>query len=102
MPITVTYKKGKYATFYAIITKFFIKKMSLSDERQKRLLNGYGEVQDIEYLDEHLANEVVPDLEFFLSQSVNDSKIRNLMKSLKCIKIKHGTFMECLYYVKKS
>ena len=81
MPITVTYKKGKYATCYAIITKFFIKKMSLSDERQKRLLNGYGEVKDIEYLDEHLADEVVPDLEFFSSQSVNDSKIKNLMKS---------------------
>ena len=76
--------------------------MSLSDERQKRLLNGYGEVQEIEYLDENVADEVVSDLEYFSSQSINDSKIKNLMKSLKCIKLKHNTFMECLYYVKKS
>ena len=40
--------------------------MSFSDERQKRLLEGYGEPQEIEYLDEHLNDEVVPDLEFFL------------------------------------
>ena len=76
--------------------------MSLSHERQKRLLNGYGEVQDIEYLDENVADEVVSDLEYFSSQSNNDNKIKKLMKSLKCIKVKHNTFMECLYYIKKS
>ena len=76
--------------------------MSLSDERQKRLLNGYGEVQDIEYLDENVADEVVSDLEYFSSQSNNDNIIKKLMKSLKCIKVKHNTFMECLYYIKKS
>ena len=76
--------------------------MSFSDEWQKRLLEGYGEPQEIEYLDEHLNDEVVPDLEFFSSQSVNDNKIKDLMKSLKCITVKHSTCIECIYYVKKS
>ena len=76
--------------------------MSFLDERQKRLLEGYGEPQEIEYLDEHLNDEVVPDLEFFSSQSVNDKKIKDLMKSLKCITVKHSTCIECIYYVKKS
>ena len=40
--------------------------MSFSDDRQTRILEGYGEPQEIEYLDEHLNDEVVPDLEFFL------------------------------------
>ena len=39
--------------------------MSFSDKKQKILLEGYGETEDIEYLDEHLDDEVVPDLEFF-------------------------------------
>ena len=76
--------------------------MSFSEERQKRLLNVYGEVQDIEYLDENVADEVVSDLEYFSSQSNNDNKIKKLMKRLKCIKVRHNTFMECLYYIQKS
>ena len=39
--------------------------MSFSKERQKRLEYGYGEVPDIEYLDENVADEVVSDLEYF-------------------------------------
>ena len=76
--------------------------MSFSDEWQKRLLEGYGEPQEIEYLDEHLDDEVVPDLEFFSSESVNDKKIKDLMESLKCISVKHSTCIECIYYVKNS
>ena len=76
--------------------------MSFSDEKQKRLLEGYGEHQEIEYLDEHLDDEVVPDLEFFSSESVNDKKIKDLMESLKCISVKHSTCIECIYYVKDS
>ena len=76
--------------------------MSFSEEREKRLEYGYGEVSDIEDLDENMKDEVVSDLECFSNQSNNDNKIKKLMKSLKCIKVKHNTFMECLYYVKKS
>ena len=35
--------------------------MSFSEERQKRLEYGYGEVPDIEYLDENVADKVVSD-----------------------------------------
>ena len=45
--------------------------MSFSDEKQKRLLEGYGETQEIEYLDEHLDDEVVPDLEFFFQVNLS-------------------------------
>ena len=76
--------------------------MSFSEERQKRLECGYGEVPVIEYLDENVADEVVSDLEYFSNQSNNDNKIKKLMKRLKCIKVRHNTFMECLYYVQKS
>ena len=76
--------------------------MSFSDNKQKILLEGYGETEDIEYLDEHLNDEVVPDLEFFSSESVNDKKIKDLMESLKCISVKHSTCIECIYYVKNS
>ena len=84
--------------------------MSFSEERQKRLECGYEEVPVIEYihyihtstLDENVADEVVSDLEYFSSQSNNDNKIKKLMKRLKCIKVRHNTFMECLYYVYKS
>ena len=58
---------------------------------------GYGEVPDIKYLDENVADEVVSDLEYFSNQSNNDNKIKKLMKRLKCIKVRHNTFMECLY-----
>ena len=74
--------------------------MSFLDEKQKRLLESYGETQDIEYLDEHLDDEVVPDLEFFSSESVNDKKIKDLMEILKCISVKHSTCIECIYYIK--
>ena len=76
--------------------------MSFSEERQKRLDRGYGEVPYIEYLDENVADEVVSDLEYFSNQSNNNNKIKNLMKRLKCIKVRHYTFIECLYYVQKS
>ena len=76
--------------------------MSYSEERQKRLEYGYGEVPDIEYLDENVADEVVSDLEYFSNQSNNDNKIKKLMKRLKCIKVRHNTIIECLYYVQKS
>ena len=39
--------------------------MSSPDNRQARLLEYYEEPQEIEYLDEHLNDEVVPDMEFF-------------------------------------
>ena len=76
--------------------------MSFPEERQKRLECGYGEVPVIEYLDENVADEVVSDLEYFSNQSNNDNKIKKLMKRLKCIKVGHSTFMECLYYIQKS
>ena len=76
--------------------------MSFPEERQKRLGCGYGEVPVIEYLDENVADEVVSDLEYFSNQSNTDNKIKKLMKRLKCIKVRHNTFMECLYYVQKS
>ena len=76
--------------------------MSFSEERQKRLEYGYGEVPDIKYLDENVADEVVSDLEYFSNQSNNDNKIKKLMKRLKYIKVRHSRFMECLYYVQKS
>ena len=84
--------------------------MSFSKERQKRLECGYDEVPVIDYihyihtstLDENVADEVVSDLEYFSNQSNNDNKIKKFMKRLKCIKVRHNTFMECLYYVKKS
>ena len=84
--------------------------MSFSEERQKRLECGYDEVPVIEYihyihtstLDENVADEVVSDVEYFSNQSNNDNKIKKLMKRLKCIKVRHNTFMECLYYVQKS
>ena len=76
--------------------------MSFSEERQKRLEYGYGEVPDIKYLDENVADEVVSDLEYFSNQSNNDNKIKKLMKRLKCIKVRHSRFMECLYYIQKS
>ena len=76
--------------------------MSFSEERQKRLEYGYGEVPDIEYLDENVTDKVVSDLEYFSNQSNNDNKIKKLIKRLKCIKVRHNMFMECLYYVHKS
>ena len=76
--------------------------MSSPDNRQARLLEYYEEPQEIEYLDEHLNDEVVPDVEFFSSQSVNDKKIKELMKNLKCISVKYSTWIKCIYYVKNS
>ena len=76
--------------------------MSFSEERDKRLEYGYGEVSDIVVLDENVKDEVVSDSEYFSNQSNNDNKIKKLMKRLKCIKLRHNTFMECLYYVHKS
>ena len=76
--------------------------MSSPDNRQARLLEYYEEPQEIEYLDEYLNDKVVPDMEFFLSESVNNKKIKDLMESLKCISVKHSTCIECIYYVKNS
>ena len=76
--------------------------MSFSEERQKRLEYGYGEVSDIEYLDENVADEVVSDLEYFSNQSNNNNKIKKLMKRLKYTKVRQSRLMECLYYVQKS
>ena len=68
------------AIFYAFIPIFFIKNMSFSKEREKRLEYGYGEVSDIEYLDEKVKDEVVSDSEYFSNQSNNDNKIKNSWK----------------------
>ena len=74
--------------------------MSSPDDRQARLLEYYEEPQEIEYLDEHLNDEVVLDMEFFSSQSVNDKKIKKLMENLKYISVKHSTWIKCIYYYK--
>ena len=71
--------------------------MSFPDDRQARLLEYYEEPQEIEYLDEHLNDKVVRDMEFFSSQSVNDKKIKELMENLKCISVKHSTWIKCIY-----
>ena len=76
--------------------------MSFPEERQKRLECGYGEVPVIEYLDENVADEVVSDVEYFGNQSNNEIKIKELVKDLKCIKVKQNNFIECLYYIQKS
>ena len=76
--------------------------MSSPDDRQARLLEYYEGPQEMEYHDEHLNDEMVPDMEFFSSQSVNDKKIKELMENLKCISVKHSTWIKCIYYVKNS
>ena len=76
--------------------------MSFSEERQKRLEFGYGEEPVIEYLDENVADEVVPDVEYFGTQPNNEIKIKELVKDLNCIKVRQSNFIECLYYVQKS
>ena len=57
--------------------------MSFSEERQKRLEYGYGEVPDIEYLDENVTDEVVSDLEYLSNQSNNDNKIKKTHEKIK-------------------
>ena len=59
--------------------------MSSPDDRQARLLEYYEGPQEMEYLDEHLNDEVVPDIEFFSSHSVNNKKIKELVENFKCI-----------------
>ena len=88
-----------FALFLALIPYHFIQKMSFSKEREKRLEYGYGEVSDIVVLDLNMKDKVVSDSEYFSNQSKNDNKIQNVMKKLKCIKLRHSTFIECLYYV---
>ena len=76
--------------------------MPFSKEREKRLEYGYGEVSDIVVLDLNVKDEVVPDSECFLDQPQNDYKIQNLERiitKLKCIKLRHSNFIECLYHV---
>ena len=73
--------------------------MPFSKEREKRLEYGYGEVSDIVVLELNVKDEVVPDSEYFSDQPKNDYKIQNVMKKLKCIKLRHSTFIECLYYI---
>ena len=73
--------------------------MSFSKEREKRLEYGYGEVSDIVVLDLNVRDEVVPDSEYFSDQPKNDYKIQKVTKTLKCIKLRHSTFIKCLYYV---
>ena len=70
--------------------------MSFSKEGQ-RLEFGYDDVPVIDYihyvhtstLDEHVADEVVSDLEYFSNQSNNEIKIKRPMKRLKCIQVRY-------------
>ena len=74
--------------------------MSCSEERQKRLEFGYGEEPVIEYLDENVEDEVVSDVVYFGTN--NETKIKEFVKDLNCIKVRQSNFIECLYYVQKS
>ena len=74
--------------------------MSCSEERQKRLEFGYGEEPVIEYLDENVEDEVVSDVVYFGTN--NETKIKEFVKDLNCIKVRQSNFIECLYYVPKS
>ena len=73
--------------------------MSCSEERQKRLEFGYGEEPVIEYLDENVEDEVVSDVVYFGTN--NETKIKDFVKDLNCIKVRQSNFIECLYYVQK-
>ena len=73
--------------------------MSFSEERQKRLEFGYGEEPVIEYLDENVEDEVVSDVVYFGTN--NETKIKEFVKDLNCIKVRQSNFIECLYYVQK-
>ena len=73
--------------------------MSCSEERQKRLEFGYGEEPVIEYLDENVEDEVVSDVVYFGTN--NETKIKEFVKDLNCIKVRQSNFIECLYYVQK-
>ena len=73
--------------------------MPFLEERQKRLECGYDELPIIEYLDEHVEDEVVSDLEYFSSQSNNEIKIKRPIKRLKILQVRYNTFIECFYYI---
>ena len=92
-----------FALFLAFIPYHFIQKMPFSKEREKRLEYGYGEVSDIVVLDLNVKDEVVLDSEYLSDQPKNEYNIQNkeVIKKLKCIKLRHNAFTECLYYVSK-
>ena len=77
--------------------------MPVSKERESRLKYGYGERSQLLVLDLNVKDEVVPDSEYFPIPPKNDNKIQNneVIKKLKCIKLRHNAFTECLYYVSK-
>ena len=77
--------------------------MPVSKERENRLKYGYGERSQILVLDLKVKDEVVLDSEYLSDQPKNDQKIQNseVIKKLKCIKLRHSAFTECLYYVSK-
>ena len=77
--------------------------MPVFKERENRLKYGYRERSQILVLDLNVEDEVVPDSEYFLNPPKIDNKIQNneLIQKLKCIKLRHNTFTECLYYVSK-
>ena len=75
--------------------------MPVSKERENRLKYGYGERSQLLVLDLEVKDEVVLDSECFSNQPKNYHKIQNneVIKKLKCIKLRHSAFTECLYYI---
>ena len=77
--------------------------MPVSKEREHRLKYGYRERSQILVLDLNMKDEVVPDSEYFLNPPKIDNKLQKneVIKKLKCIKLRNSTFTEYLYYVSK-
>ena len=77
--------------------------MPVSKERKNRLKYGYGKKSQILVLDLNVKDEVVPDSKYFSKPLKNDNKTQTneVIKKLKCIKLRHKAFTECLYYVSK-
>ena len=77
--------------------------MPVSKERKNRLKYGYGKKSQILVLDLKVKDKVVPDSKYFSKPLKNDNKIQNnkVIKKLKCIKLRHNAFTECLCYVSK-
>ena len=77
--------------------------MPVSNERENRLKYGYRERSQLLVLDLEVKDEVVPNSDYLSGQLKNYYKIQNreVIKKLKCIKLRHSAFTECLYYVSK-
>ena len=74
--------------------------MSTYMEREKILKYGYGEKPQLLALNLEVKDEVVPNSVYLSGQLENYYKIQNreVIKKLKCIKLRHSAFTECLYY----